>query len=207
MSIMRQLRTWLMKQLEKLLLMPDYFRALAKEWLNILFGETLVGIGFLVWWALGAPTNHALVVVFVIAMFVAGYYAWRAVHIRLIPSFEVKSYITQSTDAFDEKGQKNGWSVYFQLVPKCLTDANVEECRGFLTSIEMWDGFAGGWEEKEAEVLFLQWSHEGKTAHLDFVSCIFRPLAPSNRELHSEFFVFSSATGFIPVFSSFGIGF
>jgi hypothetical protein len=69
--------------------MPDYFRALAKEWSNVLFGETLVGIGFLVWWALGAPTNHALVVVFVIAMFVAGYYAWRAQHLRLITKLEI----------------------------------------------------------------------------------------------------------------------
>src|ERR1035437_10308079 len=86
---MRQFRTWLMKQLEKLLLMPDYFRALAKEWLNILFGETLVGIGFLIWWALGAPTNHALVAVFVIAMFVAGYYAWRADHLRLGKRLEI----------------------------------------------------------------------------------------------------------------------
>lgn len=69
--------------------MPDYFRAIAKEWLNILFGETLVGIAFLIWWALGAPRDHALVTVFVIAMFVAGYYAWRAHHVRLEPKIEI----------------------------------------------------------------------------------------------------------------------
>jgi len=84
-----------MKQLGKLLLMPDYFRALAKEWFNILFGETLVGIGFLIWWALGAPTNHALVVVFVLAMFVAGYYAWRADHLRLETKIEIAQLHTQ----------------------------------------------------------------------------------------------------------------
>jgi hypothetical protein len=93
---MRQLRTWLITQLGKLfLLLPDYFRALAKEWLNILFGETLVGIGFVIWWALGAPTNHALVGVFVIAMFVAGYYAWRADHLRLETKLEIPRIRTQ----------------------------------------------------------------------------------------------------------------
>ena len=92
---MRQLRTWLIKQLEKLLLIPVYFRALAKEWINILFGETLVGIGFLIWWALGAPTNHALIVVFVVAMFVAGYYAWRAEHVRLERKLNVLGLSTQ----------------------------------------------------------------------------------------------------------------
>jgi len=86
---MRQFRTWLIAQLEKLLFVPDYFRAMAKEWLNILFGETLVGIAFLLWWALGAPTNHALVVVFVAALFVAGYYAWHADHLRLETKIEI----------------------------------------------------------------------------------------------------------------------
>jgi hypothetical protein len=86
---------WLIEQLGKLLLAPEYFRALRKEWLNILFGETLVGIGFLIWWALGAPTNHALIVVFVIAMFVAGYYAWCADHIRLEKRIDIAQLRTQ----------------------------------------------------------------------------------------------------------------
>jgi hypothetical protein len=80
---MRQFRARLIAQFERLLSIPEYFPALAKEWLNILFGETLLGIAFLIWWALGAPTNHALIVTFVIAMFLAGYYAWRADHVRL----------------------------------------------------------------------------------------------------------------------------
>jgi len=92
---MRQFQTWLTKQLGKLLSVPDYFRALAKEWLNILFGETLVGIGFLIWWALGEPKNHSLVVVFVVAMFVAGYYAWHADHMRLAAKLEIPRMRTQ----------------------------------------------------------------------------------------------------------------
>jgi len=64
--------------LDTLALLPDYFRAIAKQWTNILFGEGLVAVVFLVWWALGSPP---LVLIFVSAMFVAGYYAWREEHI------------------------------------------------------------------------------------------------------------------------------
>jgi hypothetical protein len=155
---MRKLRTWLIGQFEKLLLMPDYFRALAKEWLNILFGETLVGIGFLIWWALGAPTNHALIVVFVIAMFVAGYYAWRSDHARLIPQLEVLDYRLQETPT-NQPGLRK---VYVQLSPKCRTESPVRECRGHLlrvykrfTENEQWT------ETVMNEPLSLEWGHSG----------------------------------------------
>jgi hypothetical protein len=150
---------WFRRQFGKLGLLPDFFRVIAKEWLNILFGETLVGIGFLLWWSLAGPSNAKLIVVFVAAMFVAGYYAWRADHVRLLPKFEVTQFTRQTTDTFDQAGKKNGWSEYLQLLPQCLTEANVEECRGLLTSIEMLGGFTDGWEPAEDEVMFLEWSH------------------------------------------------
>lgn len=112
---MRQFRTWLSAQLEKLRLLPNYFRALAKEWLNILFGETLVGIGFLIWWALGAPTNHALIAVFVIAMFVAGYYAWRAGYMRLQQRIEV-TRIRKHSWTHRDGGEATQY--YFEIVNK-----------------------------------------------------------------------------------------
>jgi hypothetical protein len=98
---------------------PAYFRALAKEWLNILFGETLVGIGFLIWWALGAPTNHALVVVFVVAMLVAGYYAWRSEYLRLQPAFAIGKLVPQSWA--DAETAKHGLAYYFEVISKSET--------------------------------------------------------------------------------------
>jgi hypothetical protein len=59
---------------ETLALLPDYFRAIVRQWMNILFGEGLIAVVFLIWWALGNPP---LIAIFVSAMFVAGYYAWR----------------------------------------------------------------------------------------------------------------------------------
>ena len=156
---MASIYKWFRRQFGKLGLFPDFFRVIAKEWLNILFGETLVGIAFLLWWSLAGPSNAKLIVVFVAAMFVAGYYAWRADHVRLLPKFEVTQFTRQTTDTFDQTGKKNGWSEYLQLLPRCLAEANVEECRGLLTSIEMLGGFTDGWEPAEEEVMFLEWSH------------------------------------------------
>jgi hypothetical protein len=154
---------WIFRQFGKLVLLPDYFRVIAKEWLNILFGETLVGIGFLLWWSLAGPSNAKLIAVFVVAMFVAGYHAWRADHIRLMPGLEVTQFTRQTTDTFDQTGKKNGWSEYLQLLPRYPTEANVEECRGLLTSIEMLDGFSNSWEPAEQEVMLLEWSHTDAT--------------------------------------------
>jgi hypothetical protein len=147
-----------MKQLEKLLLMPGYFRALAKQWLNILFGETLVGIGFLIWWALGAPTNHALIIVFVVAMFVAGYYAWRADHVRLLPQLSIGSVVVQETPT-EASGEKRAVFVQVELICK---DAPVEECRGHL--LRVYKRYMGESEwtlTQMNERLDLEWSHKG----------------------------------------------
>ena len=157
---MRQFRTWLTTQLGKLLLTPDYFRALAKEWLNILFGETLVGIGFLIWWALGAPTNRALVVVFVVAMFVAGYYAWRANHIRLskrIALGDVRTIPTPTRNHQD--GTPGPDRAVVQLAVECATESSIEACTARLLSVWKWDSLTSRWKATDVdEPLSLIWS-------------------------------------------------
>src|SRR6266404_5882390 len=76
-----------------------------------------------------------------------------------MPELEVKDFTRLTIDTFDQTGKKNGWSEYIQLLPRCLTEANVEECRGLHTSIEMLIGFTNAWEPAEEEVMFLEWSH------------------------------------------------
>jgi hypothetical protein len=156
---MASIYQWFRRQFGKLGLLPEFFRVIAKEWSNILFGETLLGIAFLLWWSLAGPSNTKLIVVFVAAMLVAGYYGWRADHIRLMPKLQVTQFTRQTTDMFGEDGRRNGWSEYLQLLPRCLTEANVEECRGLLTSIEMMIGYTNAWVPAEQEVMFLEWSH------------------------------------------------
>jgi hypothetical protein len=152
-SNMRQILTWLKTRLETFALLPDYGKATAKQWMNILFGETVLGVVFLIWWAIANPQSPPLVLIFVAAMLVAGYFVWRADHIRLLPQFAVRDFCRQSTPT------TNGECIYVQLLPKCLTEANVTECRGILTSVERWNGSKQEWETIETESMFLQWSH------------------------------------------------
>lgn len=152
---------WIAKQFQKFNLVPDYFRAFAKEWLNIIFGETLVGIAFLLWWSLANPPNSRLILVFVVALFVAGYFAWRSAYMQLLPGFAI-----QQSQRHDARTLDGHYSAYFQLLPKCFS-VNVEACVGFLTSIEMLDGITEKWSTVEVEALPLQWSYgDEKTAHL-----------------------------------------
>jgi hypothetical protein len=171
---MRQFRTWLTKQKGNLLLMPEYFRALAKEWLNILFGETLVGIGFLIWWALGAPTNHALVVVFVIAMFVAGYYAWCADHKRLEPTFEITRVIPQTWT--DSENGKHGMAYYFEVINKSETTSILEaevQLSEIVPTVENLQWLPVPLIHKHDRSVPREKTfnlHPGKPKHIDFVS-------------------------------------
>jgi hypothetical protein len=153
---------WFSLQFQKFNLVPEYFRAIAKEWNDIIFGETLVAILFVLWWALANPSNHRLILVFVVAMFLAGYYAWRADHVRLMPKFEATEF-----DRNDARTVDGHFSSYYQILPKCISAANVEECVAFLTSIEMQDLKTGEWKVKQSEALPLEWSFgEQGSAHL-----------------------------------------
>jgi hypothetical protein len=139
---------------------PEYFAAVKDHAWETLWGAGVIGIPFGILTLYWAPSRSALGYVIALVVLAAGYYVWRPYHLRLIPRFEVTAYTIQPTDVFDKHtGLKSGWSNYFQLLPKCLTDANVEDCRGFLTSIEMYDRFNNSWETVESETMLLQWSH------------------------------------------------
>jgi len=149
---------WTIKQFQKFSLVPAYFRAIAKQWNNLLFGETLVGIAFLLWWALRNPPNWQLVSVFVAALFVAGYHAWRAEYIRLIPKFAVTELVVQPTETEDP----NSMNLYIQIIPECLTDAQVYECRGQLLRVWKRKSDADEWVLTGMDApLFLGWDYYG----------------------------------------------
>jgi hypothetical protein len=70
---MKRLTSLIRSQFGKLQFLHIYVAAISREWMYILFGETLLGVIFLVWWALATPP---LVLIFVSAAILAGYYAW-----------------------------------------------------------------------------------------------------------------------------------
>jgi hypothetical protein len=108
---MKRRPPWLVQQFQTLLEVPAYFRAIAKEWMNVLFGETLIGVSFLLWWALTNPSNARLIWVFVVAMFIAGYYAWRAASLRVQQKISVANVHRQQWR--NEKGEATAY--YFEV--------------------------------------------------------------------------------------------
>jgi hypothetical protein len=137
----------------------EYWSAVWNHAWEIWWGAGVIGVVCTAVTLYFTPSRWILGWVVAWVFLVAGYYTWRPYHIRLIPKFEVKQYVAQPTDTFGIDGKKDGWSIYFQLLPKCVTDANVDECRGILTSIEMWDGLRNAWELVEDEAMFLEWSN------------------------------------------------
>jgi len=159
-------RAWVRRRFKELDLIEEYFPRLFTRWQAAIWGGSVLAVAFSWHFITSDWPPYVKLSVCVVALFFAGYYVWRVDHVRLIPKFAVTSFTTERVDTFDKSTHlKNGTSVYFQLEPKCLTEANVEECRGLLTSIEMWDDFTQNWQVKEGEVFSLRWSFdEGKEA-------------------------------------------
>jgi hypothetical protein len=160
-SNMHTFRPWLKLRFKTLSLVPDYFGAIAKQWINILFGETVVGVVFLLWWALGNPP---LVLIFVAAMFVAGYYAWRANHVRLMPKLTIDKCNIQSTHVNDGSER-----IFVQLVIKSSSEQSVDECAGYINEILKWSNETATWRSVMDQSLPLLWGN------IDQPLCTFWP--------------------------------
>jgi hypothetical protein len=111
----------------------------------------LVGVVFLIWWALGSPP---LVIIFLLAALVAGYYAWLAAHKRQIPKVAIREFTITPTPT----NLSNVFQVYVHIIPRCETDASVNECQGFLLRV-LRKSSANDWEPTDMdEPLELTWS-------------------------------------------------
>ena len=139
-------------------LLGDYFRAIVQRWHDILWGASFIAVAFVLWWFLGNPPVRIIALYLVAVMFIAGYYAWRADHVRLMPKFEVKEFKIQENPTQDSTLIQ----IYIQVVPKCLTEAVVNECSGHLLRVYKKDTDKNRWESTTAnEPVLLEWSfHE-----------------------------------------------
>jgi len=131
----------------------QYFTLVATAWQALLWHGSVLAVAWGVRSIVGIWPEWVNWTAVLVVLFVAGYYVWRTDDVRLIPQFEVKQFVEPSTPVLFG-GRPIGTAIYFQLVPKCLTDANVEECRGCLTAV-----FREQWDISESEVLPLQGSH------------------------------------------------
>lgn len=139
-------------------LLPEYFRAIAGQFQRILWGPALIAVVFVIASLLGALPKWIAIIYLVAVMFVAGYYVWRADHLRLMPKVAATRIHIQPTPCILGRG------VYVQIEPECLTESPLEECQGYLIRVlHKWpvgSGIGNGeWEPTEVnEPQPLGWS-------------------------------------------------
>lgn len=162
---MRQLFNWFIERFAVYKWFPDYFATLRQTWVDVAWGAGVPAVLFIIVWSLGYDIPRwGIAAFFVWAVIMAGYHSWRVYHLCLIPRFEVRRIVhLQDTPVVNAlTGDVVGAATYYQLLPHCLTEADVDNCRGHLTSIFRWDEVYDRWHQIEGETMFLEWSHGGE---------------------------------------------
>jgi hypothetical protein len=148
-------RGWIVAQFRAFESFPKYFAAISARWQELLFGEGVLAVVLLVWWALLPPPTWAVIPIFVCGLYLAGYYAWRAEYVRLLPKIAVRQVLSQTTITATPGLE----ATYVQLLPFCLTDAPIEGCEGHLLAVHTWSTTHVRWEPTAFdEPLNLLWS-------------------------------------------------
>lgn len=180
---MAKLFRWALNQFNKLGLLPEYAQAIARQWTNILFGESILAVVFLIWWSLAGPSDAKLIVAFVAAMLVAGYYAWRPLHVRLAPKGKITQAHTReefverlmfSSTGLPAQGEVVDERNFVQIEFKCLTEAPLYECTGYLKEVRKLSN--GNWEPAEFKSLILKWDNENEVKQITQHPGVEKPL-------------------------------
>src|SRR5271157_521810 len=153
---MRSAKDFLIAHARKLALLPQYLRAIKAQAWEIAWGESLPAIAFCLWWAMRSTPMPTLYIVLFFggALMLAGYYTWRADHIRLIPKLDFHPQVI--TEIVPTLGGEK--ALYVQVLPRCLTDTPVEHCQGHLLRVLKLVG--GSWESTLLnQPLDLMWSY------------------------------------------------
>jgi hypothetical protein len=127
-----------------------------KGW-EIFWGPTVLGIifGFITLWY--PPALVWFLAYLVAVFFMTGYYLWRSEYIRLQPKFKVEKIIAQITDTENPSVT----NVFLQVLPECVTDAPVMECRARLLLVSQLNG-RGEWTPTQMNSpLKLGWDYYG----------------------------------------------
>ena len=91
--------------------------------LSIIFGLVTL------WWS---PTVITFLCCLLVVVSMTGYHLWREQYVRLQPRFKVETIIAQLTDTEYPSTTK----IFLQVLPECLTDVPVFDCRARLLFVE-----------------------------------------------------------------------
>jgi hypothetical protein len=172
---MRRPDKWLWSRLKTFDYFIAYIEAAYTHFNDIIWGVAVIGvvlgIPFLVWGIVTqfhdiAPWKSWLAILS--ASVLAGYYVWRAYHIRLIPQLELTDIYVRNLPDRSAPTQK-----FIQITAQCATEGTVYDCRGKLLKVMRWSSKQEKWEPTQVDgTIDLLWSE------LDVPSVILEPDAP-----------------------------
>lgn len=156
--IPRSGRLWIKRRFKELDLLEKYFPILFTRWQAAIWGGSVLAVAFSWHFITSDWPPYVKLGMCVVALFFAGYYVWRTDHIRLLPKFVVLEAKIQPT----ETEKKHLMSTYIQIIPTCLSDALVYECRGRLLRVCHRYTENDEWEVTRMDSpLFLEWDYYG----------------------------------------------
>lgn len=137
----------------------EYVHAVWNRAWEILWGAGVIGVAFTIYTLYYSPPWALLGWVVAWVFLVAGYFAWRADHIRLIPKFSVTTLCPPNEIATENPEVT---ALFIQIIPECLTDAPVHGCRARLLRVSKRSEDDGNWELTTMDApLFLDWDYYG----------------------------------------------
>ncbi len=141
-------------------LISDYWRGIREHAWEIFWGSGVPGIAFTIYTLYYAPARAYLPWAVAWAILVAGYFIWRADHIRLVKRIElrdVRVVVTPTKDA--QTGNPGADRAVVQLSVECASEVSVEGCVGRLVSAQKWEATENKWKPTNVdEPLTLIWS-------------------------------------------------
>jgi hypothetical protein len=156
-------RLWraVVRQFKTFDLLPEYFFSVKAEAWNLAWGPGFIAVIFCLWWFERATPMPTLNVALFLgaALVLAGYYLWRADHLRLVPKitlrFANEPPFVQTTPAATP-GSEIILSRYWRVFPDC--SAPVENCTGYL--LKVFKEVDGRWEPTAFdEAVPLMWAN------------------------------------------------
>lgn len=137
----------------------DYWLAVKNHAWEIFWGAGLVGIICTLFTLYYSPSLRWLGWIVAWLFLVAGYYVWRADHVRLIPKFSVTT-LCPPNETDTEDG--NVTNLFIQIIPECLTDSPVLGCRARLLQVSKKFEDDEDWRVTSMDSpLFLDWDYYG----------------------------------------------
>jgi hypothetical protein len=161
---MAKLRQWFKRQYQELDLLPEYFGVVASRWQALLWGGSVLAIGWGLWFVVSEWRPWVNWTAVLVALFFAGYYAWETDHRRLTPGIyiEPRPNLQQTPvthTSYDHIAVLVTHRTFVQIIPRCIANAPAYECRGYLKEFRRWCPVTKTWETMDMRSLQLQWDN------------------------------------------------